>query len=242
MNTNAIFERRELKFLVTEEQRSLLEEAFRETMIPDPHGESTICNVYYDTPDFRLIRSSLEKPIYKEKLRLRSYGPAGAEDDVFLELKKKYNGVVYKRRVTLPVAAAEAYFAGEAPLPELGQIGREIEYFTRFYGTLRPAVYLCYDRTAYYAKDDHDLRVTFDRNIAWRREWVQLTSPVGGRKLLPRGYSLMEIKAAAAIPLWLVALLSRKSIRQSTFSKYGEAYKIILAEDRREALGGIVNV
>jgi len=241
MDTNAIFERRELKFLLTQEQRAALEAAFETPMMPDPHGESTICNVYYDTPDFRLIRASLDKPVYKEKLRLRSYGPAAPEDAVFLELKKKYDGVVYKRRVSVPVRAAEDFFAGRAGLPDLGQIGREIEYACRFYGSLGPAVYLCYDRTAYYARDDHDLRVTFDRNIAWRREAVRLTAPAGGRYLLPRGPSLLEIKTAAAIPLWLVALLSRHGIRQAAFSKYGEAYKTILAEDRREALGGIVN-
>ncbi len=242
MNTNAIFERRELKFLVSAEQREALERAFDEYMIPDPHGESTICNVYYDTEDYRLIRASLEKPVYKEKLRLRSYGPAAPGDAVFLELKKKYKGVVYKRRVSLPLETAEDYFAGRGQLPDLGQIGREIEYFHRFYGVLRPMVYLCYDRTAYYARDDHDLRVTFDRNIGWRQEAVRLAAPAGGRRLLAPDMSLMEIKAAAAIPLWLVALLSRYGIRQATFSKYGEAYKTIRAEERREALGGIVNV
>ena len=241
MNTSAIFERKELKFMLTEEQRAAVEAAFAGRMDQDPHGESTICNVYYDTPDVRLIRTSLEKPVYKEKLRLRSYGPAAPEDSVFLELKKKYKGVVYKRSVSVPVSAAEAYYAGEEPLPELGQIGREIEYFRRFYGTLIPAVYLCYDRTAFYAKDDHDFRVTFDRNIGWRREAVRLTAPAGGRPILPKGMSLMEVKAAGAIPLWLVEALSRARVRQTTFSKYGEAYKTILAESR-ERMGGIVNV
>ena len=239
---NRIFQRHELKFLLTEEQRSQLEAAFAEGMVPDPHGESTICNVYYDTPDYRLIRTSLEKPVYKEKLRLRSYGPAAPEDEVFLELKKKYKGVVYKRRVSLPLRAAEDYFAGCAPLPELGQIGREIEYFRKFYGTLLPALYLCYYRTAYFSRESTDLRVTFDRNIGWRQEGVSLASPAGGRQVLPEGYSLMEIKAAAAIPLWLAELLSRIHIRQTSFSKYGEAYKTILAGTRQKQYGGIAYV
>lgn len=237
-----IFQRHELKFLVTGEQRASLETAFAERMVPDPHGESTICNVYYDTPDYRLIRTSLEKPVYKEKLRLRSYGPAGPEDPVFLELKKKYKGIVYKRRVSLPLRSAEDYFTGRAPLPELGQIGREIEYFNRFYGTLRPALYLCYDRSAFFSRESADLRVTFDRNISWRQESVTLSSPAGGRQILPPGASLMEIKAAAAIPMWLVELLSRLEIRQTSFSKYGEAYKTILSAQRRNDIGGIANV
>ncbi len=237
-----IFQRHELKFLVTEEQRSRLEAAFADRMVPDPHGESTVCNVYYDTPDFRLIRTSLQKPVYKEKLRLRSYGPAAPEDEVFLELKKKYKGIVYKRRVSLPLRAAEDYFAGRAPLPDPGQISREIEYFHRFYGTLLPALYLCYDRTAFFSRESTDLRVTFDRNICWRREGVTLSSPAGGRQILPAGHSLLEIKAAAAIPLWLVELLSRFGIRQTSSSKYGEAYKTILAGTRRENCGGIAYV
>ena len=239
---NCIFQRHEIKFMVTGEQRRRLEEAFASRMVPDPHGESTICNVYYDTPDFRLIRTSLEKPVYKEKLRLRSYGPAAPEDMVFLELKKKYKGIVYKRRISLPCAAAENYFSGCSPLPEGGQIGREIEYFRRFYGTLRPAVYLCYDRTAYFSRETTDLRVTFDRNIGWRQEAVRLTAPAGGAQILPRDASLLEIKAADAIPLWLASLLSENQIRQTSFSKYGEAYKTILALNRRDIAGGIAYV
>ena len=107
-----IFRRHELKYLVSDDQRSALEEAFAHAMLPDPYGESTICNVYYDTPDFRLIRASLGKPVYKEKLRLRSYGPAAPETPVFLELKKKYESIVYKRRVTLTAEAAEAWPTG----------------------------------------------------------------------------------------------------------------------------------
>ena len=97
----SIFKRHELKYLVSAEQREFIESEFERYMIPDEHGESTICNIYYDTHDFRLIRRSLEKPVYKEKLRLRSYGTASKDEKVFLELKKKYKGIVYKRRISL---------------------------------------------------------------------------------------------------------------------------------------------
>ena len=231
-----IFQRHELKYLIDDSQRAALEAAFAGTMIPDPYGESTVCNVYYDTPDYRLIRASLEKPVYKEKLRARSYGPAAPEDMTFLELKKKYMGIVYKRRISLPARQTEEYFNGLADLPE-GQISREIDYFRRFYGTLEPRLYLCYDRTGYFSAQNRDLRVTFDRKICWRQEGLRLTSPTGGRELLLPGQSLMEIKVSDAIPFWLVSLLSRLSIRQTSYSKYGEAYKIILGRSGRDAKG-----
>lgn len=223
------FERRELKYRITDAQRAALEAAFCARMVPDEHGESTICNIYYDTADYRLIRASLEKPAYKEKLRLRSYGTATPGGEVFLELKKKYKGIVYKRRITLPEDAAGEFIAGRAPLGEHGQIGREIEYFTAFYAPLLPAVHLSYERSAWFSREDRDLRITFDKNIRFRQEDVSLTLPARGRRILPEGESLMEIKAAAALPLWLVSELDTLGIYQSTFSKYGEAYKVILA-------------
>ena len=223
------FERRELKYRITDAQRAALEAAFGARMVPDEHGESTICNIYYDTADYRLIRASLEKPAYKEKLRLRSYGVTEPGGEVFLELKKKYKGIVYKRRITLPEDAAGEFIAGRAPLGEHGQIGREIEYFTAFYAPLLPAVHLSYERSAWFSREDRDLRITFDKNIRFRQEDVSLTLPAGGRRILPEGESLMEIKAAAALPLWLVSELDALGIYQNTFSKYGEAYKVILA-------------
>ena len=223
------FERRELKYRITDAQRAALEAAFGARMVPDEHGESTICNIYYDTADYRLIRASLEKPAYKEKLRLRSYGATEPGGEVFLELKKKYKGIVYKRRITLPEDAAGDFIAGRAPLGEHGQIGREIEYFTAFYAPLLPAVHLSYERSAWFSREDRDLRITFDKNIRFRQVDVSLTLPAGGRRILPEGESLMEIKAAAALPLWLVSELDTLGIYQSTFSKYGEAYKAILA-------------
>lgn len=227
---NDIFQRREIKYLVDSRQRALLEQAFSTRMAPDPHGESTVCNIYYDTPDYRLIRASLEKPVYKEKLRMRSYGRAREEDPVFLELKKKYAGVVYKRRILLPQRDAAAFMAGRAPLPQPSQIGRELDYCRVFYRDLQPAVYLCYDRSPWYASDDPDFRATFDKNIRWRSEDLRLSAPIGGQTLLLPGQSLFEVKTAQAIPLWLVEALDKAQVRQASFSKYGEAYKTISSE------------
>jgi len=234
--SNSIFERHEVKYPVSDQQRRFLIQAMQERVTPDAHGESTICNVYYDTPDFRLVRASLEKPVYKEKLRLRSYGPAAGQD-VFLELKKKYKGIVYKRRISVPVREAEAFLRGEAPLSRDCQIGREIAYFLKFYGGLVPAMHLSYDRTAFFAKDDSDVRITFDRNIRWRTDELSLMAQPGGAQLLPPGRSLMEVKVGAAMPLWLTELLDRGQIRRTSFSKYGSAYCALLQTESNETRG-----
>ena len=227
---NNIFQRHEIKYLLDSRQRAVVEETFRGRMLPDPHGESTICNIYYDTPDYRLVRESLERPIYKEKLRLRSYGPVFPEQQVFLELKKKYKGVVYKRRIELAEDRAEAYMDGLAPLPYNCQIGREIDYFRLFYRELSPAVYLCYDRSPWFSAEDPNLRATFDKNIRWRQEDMDLSAPIGGEALLLPHQSLFEVKTAGAIPLWLVEALDRSGARKASFSKYGEAYQNLCKE------------
>lgn len=219
-----VFRRRELKYLLTPAQRTGLEAILSQHMVPDVHGESTVCSVYYDTPDSRLIRRSMEKPMYKEKLRVRSYGQAALGSEVYLELKKKFDGVVYKRRICLTAKQAEDYMAGCAPLPQDCQIGREIRYFRDFYGSLIPAMYLCCDRTAYACPDDASLRVTFDRHIRWRTSDLSLTSPPGGELLLPEQSSILEIKADSAMPLWLAQALSELQIWKTSFSKYGAAY------------------
>ena len=227
---NNIFQRFEIKYMLDSRQRAIVEQAFRCRMLPDPHGESTICNIYYDTPDYRLVRDSLEKPVYKEKLRLRSYGRVMPEEKVFLELKKKYQGVVYKRRIELAEDQAVAYMDGRCELPYDCQIGREIDYFRLFYRGLEPAVYLCYDRSPWFSAEDPNLRATFDKNIRWRQEDMDLSAPIGGETLLLPHQSLFEVKTAGAIPLWLVEALDRSGARKASFSKYGEAYQSLCKE------------
>lgn len=245
-----IFSRHEIKYMISDEQRKEVLRGIRDRMIPDPHGLSTICNVYYDTPDYRLIRRSLEKPKYKEKLRVRSYGTPNEDSIVFLELKKKCEGIVYKRRIELSESAAEKYMRGELDPEELldeitsesdPQIVWEIDYFKQFYRNLQPSVYLSYDRCAYFSKEDDSLRITFDKNIQWRKEKVRLTEEPGGEPLLEPNYSLMEIKTATALPVWLVEVLSKAKIRPSSFSKYGRAYQSILKDalEHREKLEAI---
>ncbi len=231
MGITNVFARKELKYRLSAQQARFMKEALAPYVRPDQYGESTICNIYYDTPDFRLIRKSIEKPIYKEKLRLRSYGPVGPEGPTFLELKKKYKGIVYKRRLSLPEQDAMAYLNGKSPLPEDSQIARELDAFMKFYGNLQPAVHLSYDRTAYYSKEDPDLRITFDRNILFRMDDISLQSEPGGRFVIAPGESLMEIKAAGAMPLWLTSILTEADAKRASFSKYGTAYGMLLADE-----------
>ena len=178
-------------------------------------------SLYYDWEDFRLIRSSIEQPVYKEKLRLRSYNVPGAEDQVFVELKKKYKGIVYKRRVQMREREAEEYLAGgESPLAA-DQISREIDWFLKT-NPVRPKVLIACDRRAYVGREEPGLRLTFDSSIRWRDTQLSLTAGDFGRELLEEGQVLMEIKMPESAPLWLAELLSSLEIFPRSFSKYGQ--------------------
>lgn len=222
------FERIEIKYLISEEKKEILLSHAAPRIREDGYGKSLVANVYLDTPDDRLIRRSLEKPVYKEKLRLRSYGtPKTGEDTVFLELKKKYRGVVYKRREPMPYAAAQDFLA--CPTPKT-QIEGEIARFLSFYPGIRPAMYLAYRREAYFGVLDTGLRLTFDTDIRYRTEEAELSRGVFGRELLRPGQVLLEIKVAGAVPLWLSHILSEERIFHTSFSKYGRAYEEICKE------------
>lgn len=234
MNDQMIFQRYEFKYRLTTSQLQAVLLAAKPHIVPDEYHHSSIRNIYLDTPDFRLIRRSLEKPIYKEKLRLRSYGAAEAGDAVFVELKKKYRSVVYKRRLSLEREQAMNCVFGKAPWPNT-QIGGELAYAMAFYGNLRPAVFLSYERDAYHGIQDPQLRMTFDTRILYRRQGLSLGAEPWGVPLLGPDQVLMELKVAGGLPLWLTRVLSSQGIYRTTFSKYGAAYQDIL---RREQKGG----
>ncbi len=219
-----VFRRYEQKYLLDERQMQALRLQLQNRMEPDAYGQSTICNLYFDTPDYRLIRSSIDKPVYKEKLRLRSYGVPAEQSMVFVELKKKYRGVVYKRRVPMTLAEARAYLLyGHAP-GEDGQIRREIDWFLHFYHP-EPKVYLAYDRIALTGREDPALRVTFDTAVRWREDGLELAGGDAGEPLLLPGQYLMEIKLPGAMPVWLSQLLDRLRAYPTSYSKYGAYYK-----------------
>ena len=221
------FQRYELKYLLNPSQKAAVLEAMAPYMKRDAYGRTTIRSVYFDTDTFRLIRRSLEHPAYKEKLRLRSYQQAGPKDPVFVELKKKYKSVVYKRRLSLPEEQVLTCFQQDLPLPVHSQIGEEIAYFRRYYGSLAPKVFLSYQREAYYALDGGDFRVTFDQEILFRTQDLSLACDVYGSPLLEEGETLMELKTSGGIPLWMSHTLNRHRIFKTSFSKYGSAYRIL---------------
>lgn len=220
-----IFRRVEKKYRLTPAQKDALLTEVSAHLTPDAHGRSTICSLYLDTPEHLLVRNSIDAKVYKEKLRLRSYGTPSPEDHVFLEIKKKYKGVVYKRRESLTLAAAMTYIGG-GPKPVESQIMSEIDYAMHFYRQPQPAMLIAYEREAYFDQELPSLRLTFDTNVRYRETDLHLDHGHAGTRLLPEDAILMEIKTDGAMPLWLAQALSRCGILPTSFSKYGTAYKI----------------
>lgn len=218
-----IFKRVEKKYRLNPAQKNALLGIIGEHLTPDAHGRNTICSLYLDTPDHRIIRNSIIARTYKEKLRLRSYGTPGMDDHVFLEIKKKFKGVVYKRREVMTLREAMDYIGcGEKPCDS--QIMREIDYAMRFYRQPQPSMLIAYEREAYFDETNPNLRITFDTNIRARETDCRLESGAHGDFLLPEDAIIMEIKTNGAMPVWLARALSQCSILPAKFSKYGTAY------------------
>lgn len=312
MAYQATFKRYELKYLLTAQQKEAVWEAMEPYMKLDEYGRTTIRNIYYDTPNYRLIRRSLEQPAYKEKLRVRSYQRVWPDDKVFVELKKKYDSVVYKRRLTMSEGEVMRCMESGEPFavrPRTGdmqqgvqdlpgahtlqqdkqyilhglsnvhttdqdeqcmsqglsgaqlmqqgmsqgvpgtqgerhkkyfsqqqQIADEINYFREFYKNLVPAVFLSYEREAYYALNGSDFRVTFDEDILYREDDCSLESEIYGSPILGSGQTLMEIKTSGGIPMWMTDVMTERHIYRTSFSKYGSAY-CDLMNDRKQ--GGL---
>ncbi|MGN0465114.1 MAG: polyphosphate polymerase domain-containing protein [Lachnospiraceae bacterium] len=227
------FERYELKYLLTKHQKEYILQAMKPYMVPDQYGATSIRNIYFDTKNYRLIRHSIEHPAYKEKLRLRSYGKASHGADIFVELKKKYHSVVYKRRLALPEEQAINWLCKKTDIQNYSQIANEIHYFCSYYETLEPKVFLSYDREAFFSSSRDDFRVTFDENILYRQDFLSLDSNTFGTSLLEENQVLMEIKTNGGIPLWMTRLLTEQKIFKTSFSKYGTAYQRMFLNDQK---------
>lgn len=234
-----IFQRYELKYLLNPSQAETVQAVLAEHLAPDPYGQSTVQSLYLDTGNFQLARETNERPAFKEKIRLRCYG-LNADDSktVFLEMKRKVDGLVYKRRITCRETEVTSLLSGELPPT---QIGQEIRYFLSFYGDLSPKILLLYERNAFFDPES-DLRVTFDRRIRYRTDHLNFSSSLEGTPLLPEDTILMEAKAETAFPLWLCQLLSRESIPKVSFSKYGSAYLAAFREQHFPSEGGTPHV
>lgn len=239
MNTttknNNIFKRIEKKYQLSSEKYWAFVHALAPYMQMDAYGLHTIGNIYYDTERYDLIRHSIEKPPYKEKLRLRCYGVPRADTIVFIELKKKWDNTIFKRRISMTLCEAEAYLnCGIRPNRD-SQILREIDYFLDFYAPM-PKLFLAYDRIACYGLGDPEIRITFDAHIRSRENYLRLSDGTFGALLLGDDDVLMEIKIPDAMPLWLASLLSDFKIFPLSFSKYGNIYKEKISLKRGETL------
>lgn len=210
--------------------------AMKPYMALDEYGRSVIRNLYFDTDSYLLVRRSIERPVYKEKLRIRSYETARPDSTVFVELKKKNCSIVYKRRIALCERDAMEWTLGGKFHGAATQISREIDYFLSLYENLHPVVFISYEREAYYGLGDGDFRITFDENILCRQNDLSLTSETGGIQLLDGNTVLMEIKCAGGIPMWLVHILSEEKLQKNSFSKYGTSYQSIIYPEIKEAL------
>lgn len=218
------FKRREMKFLLNEEQYERVVEAISEFMTEDEFGLHTIQNIYLDNRNNDLIRSSLGKPIFKEKVRLRSYGNKAEDNsEAFLEIKKKYRGITYKRRLEGEYKELFDYITLGAPPKERGQVFEEVDYLIKRMG-LKPKIVICYDRRAFYGKTDREFRLTLDGNIRYRHDNIDLRAGDGGEYLMTQPFRVMEVKSVGAIPMDLVKILSGLKIYHGSFSKYGSIF------------------
>ncbi len=265
------FKRYEKKYLLNPQQFAIIKSAIDEHFTPDNYGETKICNIYFDTPEYLLTVRSNDKPVFKEKLRLRTYGVPNDDTTAFIELKRKYNSIVYKRRISMPYVEALSYLTkgkrkikhkadennallcltsssgkryelslnnlaqakhrSEKKFLKDAQITKEIDYFMKLYTGIAPAFYISYDRSAFFYKESSDIRITFDRNITWRKDDLDLRLGSYGDQLLPEGYTIMEIKVPATIPLWLAELMTKHDIKPTSFSKVGTAYKNMISNE-----------
>lgn len=222
------FQRKETKYVLTVEQYTYLKKAFAKEMVLDQYGKHTILSLYYDDSNFNLIRRSIQKPKYKEKFRVRSYGVAyDPQTPVYLEIKKKVAGIVYKRRIGIPyekLAAFNQHTASVVVAPKDQQVKNEIDYLMNR-RHLFPRVLICYDREAFYGQRNADFRVTFDHQIRYRTTDLTLDSSSEGELVAPEVDVLMEVKALGAYPVWFTHLLSCGKIYPASFSKYAQVYQ-----------------
>lgn len=227
MEAITVMKRYEMKFILNKAQLIAFKNALDGHMVVDEYGKTSIASIYYDTPNYQLIRTSLEKPAYKEKIRLRGYGLLNKDDDSFLELKRKVEGVVYKRRIKIKEENAINFLKGKTDhLESSNQIAKELVYFRNYYQKLEPKIMVIYDRTSY-KELDGDIRLTIDECPRYRTYDLNLHTSMDGELLLQPGNAILEIKVQQDMPLWLVNILSENKIYKSSFSKVGMAYQLI---------------
>lgn len=298
---SSVFKRVEKKYRIGAAERAAVEAAAGGPMAVDAYGRTRITSLYLDTPERSMIARSVEKPLYREKLRLRAYGDAAgvalmgafgagpivrepgglplsdgevetrvaaglqvpgaaAALPVFFGIKKKFKGIVYKRRLALTLPAALAFVSGlpyeqacarwplsDAALaaaalsPVTRQIARELEMAMDRWLPLVPSMGIACDRVAWayrpemFQEREGDELFGSELRITFDDclEYLdchRFRSP--WRPIIESSESVMEIKSAGPYPPWLVEVLSAERIYPASFTKYGNAYQLVAAEPR----------
>lgn len=230
MDKNKIFRRKETKYLLSKEKYDELMKELKRYVEKDKYYKSTICNIYFDTDNYDLIINSINKPKYKEKIRIRSYNIPRLEDNIFLELKKKYDGIVGKRRINIKLKDFYSFLKTGNLVNDDLQIKSELEYYFKKY-ELKPKLYLAYDRLSYYSKDNKEFRITFDRNLRSREEDMNLELGDSGKLYFKEDTYIMETKVLDTYPIWFTKILSKLKIYPISFSKYGSIYSSKIKEE-----------
>ncbi len=228
MQTN--FKRYEIKYILAKEQYNKLLFCMPSDMQRDEYGKHKISNIYFDTEDYKIIRHSLEKPKYKEKLRVRCYGQPSEDSLAFIEIKKKFNGVVYKRRVYDNKNNVMDYLCNDLKTIENSQILNEIDYIKNSYDNLKPKAYISYEREAFFSLNDEEFRLTFDFNIKARNNDITFYESDEDKEILSKEFVVLEVKTVMGLPEWFLKFLDSNNIYKSSFSKYGIAYQTYFLE------------
>lgn len=223
----ANFKRYEKKYIITAEQKERLLEMAKDYIKPSEFHKTSICNIYFDTDDYKLVRTSMLKPVYKEKIRLRGYENVSEDSQVYVELKKKYKGEVGKRRIGVKYKDAIDFITKGQPPKKVKnkQILEEFNWFLKREPELKPKIFISYNRVAYVGIEDENVRLTFDTDITWRTDDVDLTKGNYGKVQLGPDHYIMEIKVPSVMPLWLVDILSELKIYPKSYSKVGVCYE-----------------
>lgn len=219
-----VFRRVEQKYILSKKQYELLQDIIKSKFKKDKYYKSKIYNLYFDNSSNDMIINSIEKPLYKEKIRVRSYNEVKNKDDiVYLEMKQKYKSIVYKRRVMMTLFEYNKYIRSGKVSKKDGQIMKEIDYYIKYYKA-NPYVFVAYDRLSYYAIDDINFRITFDNNLRYRFDDLGLYDSKLDKKYFDNDMYIMEVKSMNNLPLWFVEVLSLNKIYPQSFSKVGNIY------------------
>lgn len=224
-NYQGVFQRIEKKYILDEEKYNALMEKLDGKLDHNEFPNSTILNIYLDNSNYDLAIKSIQKPVFKEKVRLRSYNVPNKDSTLYLEVKRKYKGVIGKRRIGITQSQYEEYLkTGNIKDVDNRQIFDEIDYTIKRYN-IYPKMLVAYDRVAFYLRENHNIRLTIDFNLRSRTEDLDLYLGDAGKRFFENNMCILEIKSCEAIPIWFANILNSLKIYPTSFSKYGEIYK-----------------